>query len=350
MSEISTVYFRLPEQDHYVRLEQRHGKPLALESLHELDGRKGFVFAPFVPSDECPVMLMQPDTSTIASLNDCTLPGSDAIGNKSDKPLRTDGRQRYAHDFAAFHGLIVQGGCDKIVLSRTADVPLRPGTSPLSLFQRACKLYPHQCIALVDMPEVGTWLMATPEVLLASEHGTCRTMALAGTQKAPGTYRFGDEVAWSAKNRREQRYVANYIHDLLQRHASHVIQTPPHTTRAARLLRLCTDFRFNLPGGTGLGTLLEALHPTPAVCGMPKERAQQFILHNESEPRAYYSGFCGPLDMAGQTHLFVNLRCMNLRGDTCRLYAGGGIVAESKEEDEWNETELKLNTMRDVLR
>lgn len=135
MSEISTVYFRLPEQDHYVRLEQRHGKPLALESLHELDGRKGFVFAPFVPSDECPVMLMQPDTSTIASLNDCTLPGSDAIGNKSDKPLRTDGRQRYAHDFAAFHGLIVRGRVRQnsaLTHGRCAPSPRHIAAQPVS--------------------------------------------------------------------------------------------------------------------------------------------------------------------------------------------------------------------------
>lgn len=350
MSQISTVFFRLPEQDHYIRWVQRHGKPLALKSLHELDGRKGFVFAPFMPSDECPIMLMEPEESTIISLKDSSVEVSETMTGDVTKGSSDADRQRYARDFAAFHGMIEQGGCNKIVLARTAEEPLRPGTSPLSLFQRACKLYPHQCIALVDMPAVGTWMMATPEILLSGEHGEYRTMALAGTQKAPDFFRLGDEIAWSAKNIKEQSYVADYIRDILKHRAEHVIQTEPHTAMAARLLHLCTDFTFNLPSERGLGTLLEALHPTPAVCGMPKECAQQFILHNESAPRAYYSGFCGELDMAGRTHLFVNLRCMKLLDDTCRLYAGGGIVAESKEEDEWNETEMKLNTMRDVLR
>ena len=82
---------------------------------------------------------------------------------------------------------------------------------------------------------------------------------------------------------------------------------------------------------------------------LPKHDAFKFILRNESVPRRYYSGFQGPLDVEGMTHLYVSLRCMSIHHNRYRLYAGGGLLSDSDEESEWNETEAKLNTMRHVL-
>ena len=95
--------------------------------------------------------------------------------------------------------------------------------------------------------------------------------------------------------------------------------------------------------------MLHALHPSPAVCGLPKREAFHFILHNESVPRRYYSGFQGLLGVGGMTHLYVSLRCMSIHPNHYRLYAGGGLLSDSDEESEWQETEAKLNTMRNVL-
>ena len=99
-----------------------------------------------------------------------------------------------------------------------------------------------------------------------------------------------------------------------------------------------------------VGRVLSALHPTPAVCGIPKQAALEFILNNESHERKYYSGFCGPLNMDGATHLYVSLRCMEIMDNVCRLYAGGGLLIDSEEKREWEETKIKLNTMLNVLR
>ena len=98
-----------------------------------------------------------------------------------------------------------------------------------------------------------------------------------------------------------------------------------------------------------LGNVIADLHPTPAVCGMPKALAQDFILREEHLYRAYYSGFTGPLNVWKTTHFFVSLRCMQLLDNRCILYAGGGLLTASNEQSEWNETELKLNTMLNVL-
>lgn len=111
-------------------------------------------------------------------------------------------------------------------------------------------------------------------------------------------------------------------------------------------MHLRSDFSFTLPDNNHIGDLLLSLHPTPAVCGLPKKTAFDFIIRHEHTPRRYYSGFMGMLDPQAQTSLYVSLRCMNIEQDLCHLYAGGGLLKDSIEELEWQETEAKLDTMR----
>jgi isochorismate synthase len=159
---------------------------------------------------------------------------------------------------------------------------------------------------------------------------------------------FAEEVRWGDKNIQEQRYVATYICRQLERFTDKFTENGPYTARAGHLAHLRSDFRFVMDQHK-VGRLLETLHPTPAVCGLPKEQAFRFILDNEHQPRSYYSGFMGPLFVDGQTNLFVTLRCMQLMKGCYRLYAGGGLLKDSVEEQEWQETEIKLDTMRSLL-
>lgn len=128
----------------------------------------------------------------------------------------------------------------------------------------------------------------------------------------------------------------------------------PYTVRAGDLVHLRSDIRFSLNNSEHLGDLINALHPTPAVCGMPKAATRDFILQNESGERSYYSGFTGLIDPTGDTRLFVTLRCMQIEGGTdsvaYRLYAGGGLLKDSECQSEWEETEAKMNTMRQLFK
>lgn len=187
--------------------------------------------------------------------------------------------------------------------------------------------------------------MATPEILLDGDGIEWRTMALAGTMP------YNENGAeWSAKNKAEQQYVSLYIKRCLKRYADEIKEEGPYTTQAANLVHLRTDFTFKLRPNATVGQLLHNLHPTPAVCGIPKDEAKSFIMANESNERLYYSGFAGPLNLNGNTHLYVSLRCMQMQTNTCKLYAGGGILKESTEESEWKETEAKLSAMQQLLR
>jgi isochorismate synthase len=337
--------FRLPEQTDCELMAQTEGEPQTVESVADLSGLEGFVMAPFSPDDRHPIVLLRPD---IRRRLEAPAPQPTATGSAT--VLETDAdRQHYHLDFANFHAQILAGSYHKLVLSRcqrfTSEAPL----PALQLFATACQLYPHQFIALVSSPLTGTWLMATPEVLLSGDGSTWSTMALAGTQPLglrADTPEALSHVEWSVKNHLEQQYVTTYITEILEHYADDIARRGPYTSMAARLLHLRTDFTFSLPHPERLGDLLNDLFPTPAVCGVPKEAARKFILENESVDRRYYSGFCGPLDPTGATHLFVSLRCMQIADREATLYAGGGLLPESEEDSEWAETEAKLQTMK----
>ena len=177
-------------------------------------------------------------------------------------------------------------------------------------------------------------------------------MALAGTQARPAE-RPLTEVAWSQKEVEEQALVSDYVRDFFQRAGvANVEETGPHTVAAGNIVHLQTAFRVALPHDqrmTLANRVLHELHPTSAVCGMPKDKALAFILRNERYDRSFYSGFLGPVYLDGQSHLYVNLRCMQIGERVAALYVGGGVTADSDPDAEWRETELKAETLLAVL-
>ncbi len=364
----SFALYRLPFGQTVTLVRQSEGSPRQLEGCRDLNGRSGFVVAPFAVSESCPLLLISADSVSQFALDDDFglqlnhSGGFFAVGHEggffavdheggSHNPANRDS---YAHDFRVFHDELCAGRFRKLVLSRCSELSLPHsgdmGVDAVEWFRQACLRYPRLFIALVYTPQSGLWLTATPEILLEGDDRQWRTIALAGTMPLPEQPASDAEVAaaarWSAKDIEEQRIVASYIADCLRRFSADVCECGPRTVRAAHLLHLRSDFTFTLSPRAGVGDLLQALHPTPAVCGLPKEDAFRFILTHEHSPRRYYSGFMGPLNLSATTHLYVTLRCMQLSETCCRLYAGGGLLKESSEPSEWQETEAKLDTMR----
>ena len=314
LSEAYAIY-RLPYDSHATLVRQSEGKPAELLSCVDLNSRRGFVMAPFEVSPAQPILVIRPDEVSRMEIPSVPVPIPASVPEASPEA----GRSYYAIDFANFHAQLMQGMFRKIVLARCADDSMPAETDPQQLFYRACQLYPRMFIALVHTPQSGTWLTATPD------------------------------VTWSTKNIEEQRIVATYIAECLEQFSADFSEEGPRTVRAANLVHLRSDFNFTLPTNDRIGDLLQSLHPTPAVCGLPKREAFRFIVGNEHTPRRYYSGFMGMLDPQSDTHLYVSLRCMNIDGHCCHLFAGGGLLRESTGEQEWQETEAKLETMRRLL-
>ena len=160
-----------------------------------------------------------------------------------------------------------------------------------------------------------------------------------------------DYVFWDLGERGWRIYIISHIDYQGRDCSSHAVnEIGPYTARAGFVKHLRSDFYFDMDAAD-IGKLVNKLHPTPAVCGIPKADTYKFICENEAYDRMYYSGFAGPLNINKEegTHLYVTLRCMQIDGCRCRLYAGGGLLADSEVYDEWLETEAKMDTMRRCL-
>jgi len=235
----------------------------------------------------------------------------------------------------------------KIVVSRYSDFVLE-NFSMETLIKQLFSAYPDAFKYVWYHPETGIWCGATPETLVQIENDSFKTMALAGTQ--PFTHR--QPIIWGPKELDEQQMVTDAITTSLQKVTAVLKVSNPHTHRAGSLLHLRTDITGILKNGKAtLTTIAAVLHPTPAVCGSPQKYARDFIIENEGYDREFYTGFLGPImDNGASASLMVNLRCMKIVGNTARLFVGGGITLGSQPDEEWLETQNKMQTMLQVLK
>lgn len=233
------------------------------------------------------------------------------------------------------------GGLKKVVLSHRWETARTKG--PLEILHGLLQRYPMAFCYLFHHPKVGTWCGASPESLVQVQGRGLQSMALAGTLPYTGE----DLPPWGPKELDEQQMVTAYIAKCLGPYMEALEVAPVESIRAGGLWHLRSHFSGTLAKGADLRSLVEALHPTPAVGGVPKEAAKAFIQAHETYDRAYYTGFLGELNLKvpGELALFVNLRCMELRGDRALVYAGGGITAGSNPLEEWIEIQNKSRTV-----
>lgn len=251
-------------------------------------------------------------------------------------------RNAYLNGLDVFIHEFEPRGIEKAVFSRINAVPHKGDKSALDIFNSLADRYKEEALVyLASDPQFGTWLGATPETLLHGGELGIRSMALAGTKDE-------ESQPWTDKEYHEQQLVASFIEETVQaQHPESFDKTDVETVKNGAVYHLRTNYTFKLPPYKWNG-LMDALHPTPAVCGTPKELALDLILNFEPHDRVFYTGLIG---IKGLTRLevFVNLRCMQLLTDHYALYVGGGITDQSDLAAEWRETELKSQTLLAVL-
>ncbi len=205
---------------------------------------------------------------------------------------------------------------------------------------------------LTYTPETGIWLGATPELLLETDphSGEIRTMALAGTRPSDT-----EESEWDTKNLMEHGVVVNFISDILRSHHLKVDTGGTQEITAGAVTHLCTPITAT---GTvnDITAIINDLNPTPAVAGFPRDKAISEIDYFETHQRRCYSGIVG-VHESNEWHVFVNLRCAftaratldGAEGCLFNIYAGGGLMPDSRLDDEWDETDRKMSALRSTL-
>jgi isochorismate synthase len=241
---------------------------------------------------------------------------------------------------------IKSGNLTKIVPVKRKIVRIGEGFDITRAFISLCQAYPNAFVNFFHIPSLGSWIGASPEILIKTRGDQFSTMALAGSQMAVGDNPLKN-VAWTQKEIEEQALVSRYIVGCFKKiRLREYEEIGPKTDIAGNLLHLRTDFKVDMKATNFplLGSaMLGLLHPTSAVAGMPRDKALEFIQQHEDFDRSLFSGYLGPVNIEGETALFVNLRCATLLGRQAILYAGAGVTEDSDPEKEWEETELKCD-------
>jgi isochorismate synthase len=332
------------------------------DTLHKTETftESGFVFAPFdfnkqsivLPEADCEQSILE---TKMLEIEDNVI---DFVSAETDKN---------SHINLVSKGIetIENGTLKKVVLSR-CEVEALKDKNPLSIFKNLYNSYKNAMVYCWYHPKVGLWLGATPELLFSVVGKQLTTISLAGTQPDRNNYK----PIWTNKEIDEQQIVTDYITTQIKPYTKQVNVSEVETVKAGNLLHLKSRITSLIKDAGNLKSIIEALHPTPAVCGFPKEEAKDFILKNENYNREYYTGFLGELNLKHaktrntnrrnvennaysvvktKSNFYVNLRCMQLKDSKALIYVGGGITKDSNPEKEWEETVNKTKTIGNVL-
>lgn len=218
--------------------------------------------------------------------------------------------------------------------------------SPLETLAHLSALFPTSLGFLFYTPETGCWIGATPETLLNFDYTTRRveTMAYAGTRP------FAGNAPWDTKNLRENQFVADHIVDKFRAFGVEPDVSEPYSSSYGNIQHLRRDISAILPESVDFTELLDALNPTPALCGTPTEAAIADINRYESAPRGCYGGFVA-LHLPGKFfRSWVCLRCAQLYPDgSFEIHSGGGITSDSIPLSEFRETQAKAAPLLHLL-
>jgi isochorismate synthase len=375
---LPVALWRLPGGGDRTRAVVELSRMVSRGKIRFEDGQSGFAFGPFVNPGCADTLFVRGDllydsaTGSLAegpdvarsaekkALKDrlCLPAAQTGAAGRAEwhdnpaAPSTQPEKERYCELVGKGIEAIGSGRFHKLVLSRTREASLSAEFDPLRLFGRLAREYPSAFVFLVSIPSVGTWMGATPEILVSLDReGVLSTMALGGTVVIK--FEGQPEPVWERKELEEHRFISQYIADCFRKvGVDSLTQNGPCTATAGRLYHLKTDFSAKLGNEEArrvATALVDLLHPTPAVCGIPTDQATAFITGNEGYDREFYTGFLGPVNVDGESHLFVNLRSMQLNGDRAILYSGAGVTIESDPVKEWEETEAKSGTLFKVI-
>jgi len=358
--KINFAAYRLPHKKDFTLVVQTDADIKEVERIAEDFPTEGFLIAPFSRQSGSKTYLIRPDIVLNSAANEAALIESPSelesilhsipvLNYATDKRHTPDTiKADYLVQINEAIRRIKAGEFEKVVLSRIKSVGgiFIPKLS--LIFDTLCSLYDNAFVYLFCI-KGEYWIGATFEPFVCSRGNELNTVSLAGTRA------FMDANMelnnWNKKELLEQDYVTRHIEKILFDYSvTGYTQQGPYAARAGNLSHLRTDFIFSIQAaGERLPSLIQALHPTPAVCGMGSGKAMDFIRNTEKHNRDYYTGFLGPVGLDDLMQLYVNLRCMKVYDDRLVLFTGGGITLDSVPEDEWEETEIKSDTLLAVI-
>lgn len=306
------------------------------DSIFDFKGQSGFVFASF---DDDKKFVIPSESSDFLEEEF----SFDAVNQTEDLIVFSENEKNHFENMVEKAITSIQNGdFEKVVLSRKIEIEKK--IDLIETFFRLINRYPTAFRSFFYHPHIGCWMGATPEQLIKVENNHFETVSLAGTHQKSSFKN------WSAKEIHEQQIVTDYILDNLHKEVLSLKVSEPFTVEAGSLVHLKTTISGEVHSIENSKNIIQNLHPTPAVCGFPKEKALQFINENEGYDRKFYAGYLGLWnEEEASANLFVNLRCLEVEENKINIYVGCGITGESNPEKEFFETEHKSQIMKSIL-
>ncbi len=314
-------------------------------SGHSVPDGDGFVFVPFQELSRFPKLFVRSDQKRLFSGKAANFLLAELIDRAwLSANVESTSKDAYCVAYGRLRDSMKRGKAEKIVLSKMVGYHHQLSHDWIRVFDLLCANYPKAFVYLFASQASGVWMGATPELLINREGADVQTIALAGTKPVTS------EGDWRPKEFVEQNYVTKFIQEALADcGVQNVTVSGPVSINAGQVVHLKTSFDFTFNQlKVGIWDLIDRLHPTPAVSGYPKDEAIGLIVSEEQHDREYYAGYLGPVNST-ELSLYVNLRCMKLTQDGAALFVGGGLTLDSDAEEEWNETDLKAQTLMSVL-
>lgn len=277
------------------------------------------------------------------------IPGFNVLGSGAevspDPPIETDcfPLENWSRAVEKIRYEIESGFISKAVLSRQIEMV---GMQAWSIHELVTRLLKHSSGTSVfahAFRDDKIWIGASPEILFQREGRVVKVDSLAGTRQT-----LFEGHAFSEKDRAEQQVVTEFVRTCLEPLCQHLTISPLSERRADNLEHVYCQLVGVLRDGVTDDDLISTLHPTPAVCGTPRDLAADLIQELEPRPRGLYSGVLG-FSNGHTTTAIVVLRCAMLDRNHARLFGGAGIVANSNAEQEYAECGWKMDVMRRTL-
>lgn len=327
------VFYRLPNTNEIVKKSGLIDTELSTINFNETANNNTlFYIAPFNNGNKAFKCVLKNDISKF-----------ELISYHANTINIYDSKEDYTHKVKlAINNMKQSQQMSKVVLARCKKFTIETELEINSYFLNLCLTYPNAFVYAISSAVTGTWVAATPELLLKVDNNIIETTAIAGTMlKNTGEL-------WGNKEIDEHHQVELFIEHLIHKYEYNTLtKTGPNTINSGHIKHLYSHYKINA-NNKKITTFLNDLNPTPAVGGLPSKEAIEFINKQENLNRNFYTGMVG-VKSNNCTQLFVNLRCMEVFKTHVNAYAGCGITAHSNEEDEWLETENKLQTLTQFL-
>lgn len=251
-------------------------------------------------------------------------------------------------------GLIEQSQLSKIVLAHTIEATASQPFRTIASLANLRRIHNDCYTFLVSNGGGQTFMGASPERLIGIRDRELLTDALAGSAPRGATPLTDRQLTRKLFNSTKERHEHQVVIDFITQHLARLDLTPrfsnqPSIRQLSNIQHLWTPIRANLPAGTQPLDVLAALHPTPAVAGVPRDRACEHIRRWEPFERSLYAAPLGWIDARGNSEFIVGIRSALIEGTRACLYAGAGIVAGSNPDRELAEIQLKLQALLSAL-